>query len=163
MRRGDRAAGDAPARVRGTGATYPDDAAFGASRHEPTPHGRAESERRSDPAVGAAGTANAAAVGMPPRRWSQHVTETSNALDLEPDVFRLKDPRAIARSLKRSADRSQRRKSDPYRSAMSMLTFYMNRAGKNLNAEQRRVLEAAKDELRALFHKKPGRTSHAHA
>jgi hypothetical protein len=86
-----------------------------------------------------------------PRRWSQHVTETSNALDLEPGVFNLSDPRAIARSLKRSAERSRRRKSDPYRSAMSMLTFYVNRAGKNLPENRRRVLEQAKDELRGLF------------
>lgn len=99
---------------------------------------------------------------MAAKRWSQHVTETSDALDLEQDVFKRKDPRAIARSLKRSAERSQRRKSDPYRSAMSMLTFYVNRAGKNLDPRQRRVLEQAKDELRALFHR-PTRSSHAHA
>ena len=86
-----------------------------------------------------------------PSRWSQHVTETSNALDLEPGVFNLSDPRAIARSLKRSAEQSRRRKSDPYRSAMSMLTFYVNRAGKNLPPSRRRVLEEAKDELRHLF------------
>jgi len=85
------------------------------------------------------------------RRWSQQVTETSNALDLEEGVFTLKDPRSIARSLKRSADLSLRRKSDPFRSAMSMLTFYINRAGKRLSNPQRRRLEAAKDELRALY------------
>jgi Protein of unknown function (DUF3175) len=95
----------------------------------------------------------------PPKRWSQRVTENSNALDLDPDVFKQKDPRAIARSLKRSAEQSHRRKSDPYRSAMSMLTFYMNRAGKNLGAMQRRILEQAKDELRALFHKQPRATA----
>jgi hypothetical protein len=85
------------------------------------------------------------------RRWSRRVTETSNALDLERGVFRLRDPKAIARSLKRSAEESRRRKSDPYRSAMSMLTFYINRAGKNLGARQRRTLERAKDALRAQF------------
>jgi hypothetical protein len=85
------------------------------------------------------------------RRWSQRVTETSDALDLEPDVFSLQDPKAIARSLKRSAERSTRRKSEPYRSAMSMLTFYINRAGKNLPEERKRVLGQAKDELRRLF------------
>jgi hypothetical protein len=79
------------------------------------------------------------------------VTETSNALDLEPGVFTLDDPREIARSLKRSAERSQRRKAEPYRSAMSMLTFYINRAGRQLPDSQRARLEAAKDELRALF------------
>ncbi|HEX5067463.1 MAG TPA: DUF3175 domain-containing protein [Myxococcota bacterium] len=87
------------------------------------------------------------------RRWSQHVTETSNALDLEPGVFRYDDPRAIARSLCRSAEHSRRRRSAPYASAMSMLVFYINRAGRNLPAKRRRVLEAAKDELRALYGK----------
>lgn len=85
------------------------------------------------------------------RRWSQHVTETSDALDLDRDVFTWKDPRRIAASLKRSAERSRRRKSSPYRSAMSMLTFYVNRGGKGLAAAQRRVLERAKDELRKLY------------
>jgi hemerythrin-like domain-containing protein len=83
-------------------------------------------------------------------RWSRKVTETSNALDLERRVF-TKSPREIARSLKRSAERSHRRKSDPYRSAMSMLTFYINRAGKHLSKSDRARLERAKDELRRLF------------
>ena len=86
-----------------------------------------------------------------PRRWSQRVTETSNALDLEPGVFTLDEPRDVARSLKRSAEMSQRRKADPFRSAMSMLTFYINRAGRNLPAAERKRLEKAKDELRELF------------
>jgi hypothetical protein len=85
------------------------------------------------------------------QRWSQRVTETSNALDLERGVFALTDPRAIARSLKDSAERSRRRKTDPFRSAMSMLNFYINRAGTQLPAPQRARLEAAKDELRVLF------------
>ena len=85
------------------------------------------------------------------KRWSQRVTRTSNALDLEGGVFAQKNPRAIARSLKRSAERSRRRKADPYRSAMSMLTFYINRAGKTLAKTQRARLEAAKDELRDLY------------
>lgn len=88
-----------------------------------------------------------------PKRWSKKVTETSNALDLEKNVFAQEDPRRIARSLKRSAEKSQRRKSSPYRSAMSLLTFYINRAGKKLPKEQRARLEAAKDELRALYGK----------
>jgi uncharacterized protein DUF3175 len=88
-----------------------------------------------------------------PKRWSQRVTEESNALDLEPGVFTLGDPRAIARSLKRSAERSHRRKTTPYHSAMSMLTFYINRAGHQLTKAQRTRLERAKDELRALFGK----------
>jgi len=87
------------------------------------------------------------------RKWSQRVTAESTALDLEPGVFALEDPRAIARSLKESAERSRRRKSGPFRSAMSMLTFYINRAGRNLPAEQRARLEAAKGELRELFGK----------
>jgi uncharacterized protein DUF3175 len=93
-------------------------------------------------------------VATGPRRWSQRVTEESNALDLEKDVFKLDDPHRIALSLKGSAERSHRRKSDPYRSAMSMLTFYINRAGKNLTRERRDRLEAAKDELRSLFGKR---------
>ena len=88
------------------------------------------------------------------KRWSQRVTETSNALDLDEGVFSWDDPRRIARSLKRSAERSRRRKSDPFRSAMSMLTFYINRAGRNLSKERRAHLEAAKEELRSLFGKK---------
>jgi hypothetical protein len=84
-------------------------------------------------------------------RWSQRVTQTSSALALEEGVFSKEDPRAIARSLKRSADHSRRRKSDPFRSAMSMLTFYINRAGKTLSRQQRSRLEAAKRELRALY------------
>ena len=88
------------------------------------------------------------------RRWSLDVTTKSNALDLEANVFTRDDPKTIARSLKQSAERSHRRKSDPYRSAMSMLTFYINRAGKNLPEQRRAKLEAAKDELRALYGKK---------
>jgi len=88
------------------------------------------------------------------KRWSQRVTETSNALDLDRGVFARDDPRSIARSLKRSADRSRRRKGDPFRSAMSMLTFYVNRAGKKLSKSRRKRLKAAKEELRDLY-KKP--------
>ena len=81
------------------------------------------------------------------------MTRESNALDLQKDVFTLDDPKQIARSLKRSAEHSKRRKSSPYRSAMSMLTFYINRAGKNLPRKRLKVLEKAKDELRAEFGK----------
>jgi hypothetical protein len=86
-----------------------------------------------------------------PRRWSQQVTRTSNALDLDSGVFRKRSPRAIARSLKRSAEASKLRKSEPYRSAMSMLTFYVNRAGKKLPARDRATLMRAKEELRRLY------------
>ena len=82
---------------------------------------------------------------------SKHVTETSDALDLKGGVFTLRDPKKIAASLKRSADLSKRRKADPYRSALSMLTFYINRAGRNLPASRRKVLDRAKEELRAQF------------
>ena len=85
------------------------------------------------------------------KRWSRRVTETSNALDLEQGVFSQDNPRSIARSLKRSADRSWRRKNDPFRSAMSMLTFYINRAGKQLSKSKLKRLEAAKEELRDLY------------
>ncbi|MGE0752773.1 MAG: DUF3175 domain-containing protein [Variibacter sp.] len=87
------------------------------------------------------------------RRWSHKVTDRSDALDLREGVFKLNDPKKIAASLKRSAEHSHRRKSDPYRSAMSMLTFYINRGGKNLSASRKKKLEKAKDVLRALFHK----------
>lgn len=86
------------------------------------------------------------------RKWSQNVTERSDALTLEKDVF-AKAPRQIALSLKRSADRSNRRKSSPFRSAMSMLTFYINRGGKNLSASKKKKLEKAKEELRELYDK----------
>ena len=87
------------------------------------------------------------------RRWSQRVTETSDALDLKEGIFSEADPDRIAHSLKASAEHSSRRKSDPYRSAMSMLTFYINRAGAKLPQLQKRHLEAAKDSLRSLFGK----------
>ena len=90
-------------------------------------------------------------------KWSQDVTENSDALDLEEGVFTKDDPRDVAKSLKRSADASGKRKADPFRSAMSMLTFYINRAGKDLDAEQKRVLEDAKDELRKLYGREPQR------
>ncbi len=90
----------------------------------------------------------------PRRYWSRDVTRRSNALDLEPGVFTL-EPREMARSLKRSADRSTRKKSSPFRSAMSMLTFFENRAGQNLSASRRKALREAKDELRKLFGREP--------
>jgi len=83
--------------------------------------------------------------------WTQQVTETSDALDLQAGVFALTNPREIALSLKRSADTSQHRKTEPFRSAMSMLTFYINRAGRHLPKKQRDRLEEAKDELRDLY------------
>lgn len=88
-------------------------------------------------------------------RWSQEVTKHSDALDLEPGVFTLKDPKKIAASLKRSAEASTRRKADPFRSAMSMLVFYINRAGKTLSDADRARLEKAKDELRKAFGRAP--------
>jgi hypothetical protein len=88
------------------------------------------------------------------RYWTAEVTRRSNALDLEPGVFSLRNPTRIAKSLKRSAERSTRRKAEPYRSALSMLTFYINRAGRNLPPEQRKILERAKVELRKVFGRK---------
>jgi hypothetical protein len=87
------------------------------------------------------------------KNWSRRVTETSDALTLDEGVFSRRDPRSIARSLRASAERSKRRKSDPYRSAMSMLTFYVNRAGTNMPATRKRTLENAKKELRKLYGK----------
>jgi hypothetical protein len=87
-------------------------------------------------------------------KWSAQVTAHSDALDLERNVFSKEDPSEIAQSLKRSAESSERRKSDPFRSAMSMLTFYINHAGRNLSPSRKRRLEAAKTKLRALFSRK---------
>ncbi|MFL6833544.1 MAG: DUF3175 domain-containing protein [Xanthobacteraceae bacterium] len=87
------------------------------------------------------------------RRWSRHVTEHSDALTLDKGVFTSRDPKRIAASLKRSAERSRRRKTNPFRSALSMLTFYINRAGKSLPASRKRTLMRAKDELRKQFGK----------
>ncbi len=87
----------------------------------------------------------------PDRKWSGRVAKESNALDLEEGVFTWNDARQIALSLKRSADGSTRRKAEPFRSAMSMLVFYINRAGKTLNKNQLGILEQAKKELRKLY------------
>ncbi|MBB4095968.1 DUF3175 domain-containing protein [Ochrobactrum pecoris] len=87
------------------------------------------------------------------KKWSADVTEHSDALDLEPHVFEQDDPKEIAASLKRSADKSHKRKAEPFRSAMSMLTFYINRAGKNLPEKRKQALEAAKEELRKAYGK----------
>jgi Protein of unknown function (DUF3175) len=89
----------------------------------------------------------------PKNRWSGNVTRESNALDLEEGVFTWEDPQRIALSLKKSAERSTRRKAPPFRSAMSMLVFYINRAGRNLGVDQLRILEEAKEELRKLYQK----------
>jgi len=91
-----------------------------------------------------------------PANWTVRVTRESDALDLEKGVFTWKDPVKIARSLKQSADSSTRRKSPPFRSAMSMLVFYINRAGSKLDRDQKKVLEQAKDELRRLYGRKTG-------
>lgn len=87
----------------------------------------------------------------PKKKWSRRVMQTSDALDLESGVFKSKDPKKIARSLKRSAERSKRRKGTPFQSAMSMLNFYVNRAGKHLSAREKQPLEKAKHELRKLY------------
>lgn len=90
-----------------------------------------------------------------PKRWSAEVMRTSDALDIEPDIFKSDDPGAIAASLKRSAERSRRRKASPFQSAMSMLNFYVNRAGRNLPKSRRTTLERAKRKLREAFGRKP--------
>jgi Protein of unknown function (DUF3175) len=90
---------------------------------------------------------------MPKKKWTASVTKRSDALDLESGVFKRASPKRIAASLKRSAERSKRRKGTPYQSAMSMLNFYINRAGKNLPASRKKVLSRAKEELRVLYRK----------
>ncbi|PWK80126.1 uncharacterized protein DUF3175 [Mucilaginibacter oryzae] len=89
----------------------------------------------------------------PKKRWSARVTDSSNAMDLEKDIFKSKDPDKIAASLKHSAEASHRRKASPFQSAMSMLNFYENRAGRNLSKRRRAPLEKAKNKLRRLFGK----------
>mgnify|MGYP003578638605 CR=1 FL=1 len=91
----------------------------------------------------------------PKKKWSKRVTETSDALDLRKKIFTLKDPKKIARSLKRSAERSKRKKARPFQSAMSMLNFYINRAGKKLPAKDKKILNEAKEELRELYGRAP--------
>ena len=108
---------------------------------------RKSTSRRKSPGASRTTTAS------PRRRWSSDVTEHSDALTLEGGVFTSKDPSRIAASLKRSAERSRRRQADPFRSALSMLTFYINRAGKNLPAARKKILMRAKDELRKQFGK----------
>jgi len=90
----------------------------------------------------------------PEKYWSSRVTKYSNALDLEEGVFSFNNPRKIALSLKRSSRESRRRKADPFQSAMSMLNFYINRAGKNLSEDRKKILGQAKEELRLLFDRK---------
>src|SRR5215470_9452801 len=107
--------------------------------------------KTSRPVARRRSTRRAKSTRKPGRRWSQRVTERSDALDLQRGVFTQEDPKRIAASLKRSAERSRRRRSDPYRSAMSMLTFYLNRAGKTLPAGRKKILQRAKDELRKQF------------
>ena len=87
------------------------------------------------------------------KRWSASVTQGSDALDLKKDVFKSNSPAKIAASLKRSAESSRRRKGTPYQSAMSMLNFYINRAGRNLSAHRKKILAHAKESLRAAFHR----------
>lgn len=108
------------------------------------------SRRRPSAAASHAGKSRPAAAKRG-ARWSKRVMKTSDALDLEPGVFTKRSPRAIALSLKRSAEASRRRKAEPFRSAMSMLSFHINRSGKGLSPERRRVLNEAKQELRAVF------------
>ena len=98
-------------------------------------------------------TRSAKRKSAPEKKWSRQVTEHSDALDLEGGVFKKKDPKKIAQSLKRSAEHSKRKKSGSFRSAMSMLNFYINRAGKSLTKKEKEPLEKAKGELRKLFHR----------
>jgi len=100
-------------------------------------------------------TAHRKGTRHPAKKWSARVTERSDAMTLEDSVFKQRSPTAIAQSLKRSAERSHRRKSPPFRSAMSMLNFYINRAGKNLSESRLRTLERAKDKLREAFGREP--------
>ncbi len=115
---------------------------------------KAAPSRARKPSTAASPSKPAVAAGTrkdSPHRWSRHVTQTSDALDLAPAIFNSRSPDRIAASLKASAEHSRRRKGSPFQSAMSMLTFYINRAGRNLSDAQRGVLERAKDRLRIRF------------
>src|SRR5258708_14340294 len=145
-------------RVSGTDASSPSDAASGMSeRCRKAPYDSGLRTGRTFLAGGSNQSEEAMAERTKRRRgakpkdkyWSHRVMQTSNALDLEPGVFTLRTPRRIALSLKRSAERSHRRKSDPYRSALSMLTFHINRAGKTLPAPRKPSLEKPKNDLPA--------------
>jgi hypothetical protein len=111
----------------------------------------AKAQRKAHRKQAAPASRRRAAARETPRRWSAEVTQRSDALDLEQGVFTSNDPREIAASLKRSAEASPRKKTDSFRSAMSMLNFYINRAGANLSDMRRRILTRAKDELRRQF------------
>lgn len=108
---------------------------------------------RKSPATARKSTTTARKSTRSPRKWSAKVTETSDAMDLEQNVFKSDSPERIATSVKHSAEHSHRRKSNPFRSAMSMLTFYKNRAGRNLSPRRKGILDAAKNRLRRLFHR----------
>ena len=113
--------------------------------------GSAQKRTSANKSAAKSSAAKSSATKSPPRRWSQRVTQESDALDLKHGVFKLTDPKKIAASLKRSAERSSRRKTSAYRSALSMLTFYINRAGKKLPKPQRERLQRAKTELKYQF------------
>jgi len=121
------------------------------SSHTKKSHARKTAPRGRAKSSGSASRRAAKTAKRGGRKWSHKVTERSDALDLRQGVFKLNDPKKIAASLKRSAERSKRRKADPFRSAQSMLTFYINRAGKDLPAGRKRTLERAKGELRKQF------------
>ena len=112
---------------------------------------KAAKRRRGRTSTAKKSSKKSSAKSRTPKRWSQRVTQESDALDLKRGVFKLTDPKKIAASLKRSAEHSSRRKSGAYRSALSMLTFYINRAGKTLPKTQRDRLERAKAELKHQF------------
>ena len=131
-----------------------------AARSKRTTRVRAKSAASSPtraPKQGGRGGRDASVKTKAPKKWSAGVMARSDAMDLESGVFKSRSARQVALSLKRSAESSHRRKSTPFRSAMSMLNFEINRGGKNLPAQQRKVLNAAKVELRKLFHREPAR------
>ena len=112
---------------------------------------RTNARKAAAPKTGSVRRTSAKKSSASPKRWSQRVTRESDALDLKHGVFKLTDPKKIAASLKHSAERSSRRKAGAYRSALSMLTFYINRAGKTLPKTQRDRLQRAKTELKRQF------------
>jgi hypothetical protein len=117
--------------------------------------GRPPRQRHAQAHAAQHAKASRAGAGKSSRKWSHHVMETSDAMDLEPDIFKTGNAEEIAKSLKESSTKSRRRKGTPYQSAMSMLNFYINRAGRNLPKTRRATLEQAKRKLREAFGRAP--------
>jgi Protein of unknown function (DUF3175) len=141
--------------VRGYGDCFDLDMSAARTTARGSKGGKKASGRKAGKRIRGGKTAKKRARQAGGHKWSARVTQRSDALDLQPAIFSSDSPRRIARSLKRSAERSTRRKGTPYQSAMSMLNFYINRGGRNLPQRRKSILERAKPELRKAFGRPP--------